>query len=82
MITKKSILILAFGTLVVFGGLGLFFIPFVRESDAWKYVAGIEKLWLQILIGIAFGIITAKAGWQIVEFPSLVKVKLNLNGNE
>lgn len=75
MISKKNILTLAFGTLIVFGGLGVLFIPYVREASAWQFVAGSDELWLQILIGLIFGIITAKAGWQIVELPILLKVK-------
>lgn len=76
MIGKKTILILALGTLVVFGGLGAFLIPYVREADTWQFLAGNKNLWMQILIGLAFGIITAKAGWQIVELPILSKIKV------
>jgi len=75
MMGKKTIFILALVTLVVFGGLGVFFIPYVREGELWSFMEGVEKLWIQVLIGVVFGIITAKAGWQIVELPLLQKTK-------
>ncbi len=76
MISKKTILLLALGTLFVFGGLGMLIIPFVRKINILEFLGGVEKYWLQILIGIAFGIVTAKAGWQIVELPKLAKTKI------
>jgi uncharacterized protein len=76
MISKKTILILALGTIVVFGGLGGVLIPFVRTVDLPIFLAGSKAIWLQIMIGIAFGLITAKAGWQIVELPRLYKTKV------
>lgn len=75
MISKKTILVLAFATLLIFGGLGAIFIPFVRDSGPIQYLLGVEKLWIQVLIGLAFGIVTAKAGWQIVQLPLLMKTK-------
>ena len=76
MISKKTILLLALGTLLIFGGLGYLFIPYVRDTGVWQYLLGLKALWLQIIIGLAFGIITAKAGWQIVELPILQKTKV------
>lgn len=69
-------MILALATLIVFGGLGIIIIPYVRKVDFADFFVGAEKYWLQISIGIAFGIITAKAGWQIVELPMLQKTKV------
>ncbi len=76
MISKKTILLLALGTLLIFGGLGYLFIPYVRDMAVLQYLLGLKALWLQIVIGVAFGIITAKAGWQIVELPLLQKTKV------
>jgi hypothetical protein len=76
MISKKSIMLLALGTLIIFGGLGLAFIPFVRETDSFIYLSGIKPLWLQLLAGLTLGIVTAKAGWQIVLMPRLRKTKI------
>ena len=76
MISKKTILILALATLVVFGGLGMVIIPYVRKVEVAEFFSGAEKYWLQITIGICFGVITAKAGWQIVELPMLQKTKV------
>ena len=68
-------MLLALGTLLVFGGLGALIIPLVRNTKISYFLSGSEKYWLQITIGIFFGIITAKAGWQIVELPTLSKTK-------
>lgn len=76
MINKKTIVVLAMGTLLVFGGLGVLIIPFVRNVRIIHFLGGAEKYWIQIVIGIVFGIITAKAGWQIVELPKLAKTKV------
>jgi membrane protease YdiL (CAAX protease family) len=67
---------MALGTLLVFGGLGFFFIPYVRETSVFQYILGFKKLWLQVAVGLVFGIITARAGWQIVELPKLFKIKV------
>jgi len=76
LISKKTILVLALGTLLFFGGLGFFFIPMVRETSTYHFILGFKQLWLQVLIGLVFGIITARAGWQIVELPKLFKTKV------
>jgi membrane protease YdiL (CAAX protease family) len=76
LISKKTILILAAGTLLVFGGLGAIFIPIVRESNLLGFISGKKALWLQLLVGLTFGVITANAGWQIVELPKLHKTKI------
>lgn len=76
MIGKKTILILALGTIVVFGGLGIILIPFIRDIDLPVFLTGIKAIWIQIGIGLAFGLVSAKAGWQIVELPKLHKTKI------
>jgi len=71
---------LAFGTLLVFGGLGVLIIPMVRNVKIIEFLGGFDKYWIQILIGLALGIVTAKAGWQIVELPRLAKTKTFFTG--
>lgn len=66
---------MALGTLVVFGGLGLIIIPFTRDVKIAEFLSGTEKYWLQIIIGVIVGVVTAKAAWQIVELPFLLKTK-------
>lgn len=68
-------LLLALGTLVVFGGLGIIFIPMTREIGVSEFLAGSEKIWMQILAGLIIGFITAKAGWQITSLPMMEKNK-------
>ena len=75
MLSKKTIMLLALGTLVVFGGVGALLIPYVRDVKFLEFMSGTEKYWLQLTIGILFGIITAKAGWQIIELPKLADTK-------
>ena len=75
MLSKKTIMLLALVTLVVFGGVGALLIPYVRDMKFLEFMSGIEKYWLQLTIGIIFGIITAKAGWQIIELPKLADTK-------
>lgn len=80
MIGKKSILLLALATLLVFGGLGIAFISLVQGTDILRFLQGDGRIWLQIVIGVIFGIITAKAGWQIVELPLLTKIRQFFSG--
>jgi membrane protease YdiL (CAAX protease family) len=75
MIKKKTIMLMALGTLVVFGGLGAGLVPFVRDIGIDVFIIGIEPLWLQLIAGILFGVITAKAGWQMIELPIMAKTK-------
>ena len=53
----------------------LFFISLVLGTDLWQFIQGDGRIWLQIAIGCVFGVITAKAGWQIVELPQLAKIR-------
>ena len=76
MLSKKTIMLLALGTLVVFGGVGALLIPYVRDMKFLEFMSGTEKYWLQLTVGIVFGIITAKAGWQIIELPKLADTKI------
>jgi len=68
-------MLMAVGTLVVCGGLGIMIIPFVRNVNFLAFLSGAEKYWLQVVLGILVGIVTAKAAWQIVELPMLFKTK-------
>jgi uncharacterized protein len=76
MIGKKTIVVLALGTIVVFGGLGIVLVPFVRDVDLTLFLSGSKAFWIQIGVGLAFGVVSAKAGWQIVELPKLHKTKV------
>ena len=75
MIKKKTIMLLALGTLIVFGGLGIALIPYVRNMEIDAFFMGTKPIWLQVLVGIVFGLVTAMAGWQIVELPIMAKTK-------
>ena len=75
MIKKKAILLVALATLLVFGGLGFLLIPFSRNTDIMSFLSGEKAMWQQVIVGIVFGFVSAKAGWQIVELPALFKTK-------
>ncbi len=75
MIKKSTILLLALGTLIVFGGVGSILIPNVRDIELIDFFIGVERIWIQIFTGVIFGTITAMAGWQIVELPIMKKIK-------
>lgn len=75
MIKTKTIMLLALGTLIVFGGLGVALIPYVRDMRIDAFFLGVERIWFQVFAGVLFGIITAKASWQIVELPIMAKTK-------
>jgi len=80
MISKKSILWMAVGTIVVFGGLGLLIISFVRPAGIVDFLQGSARLWVQITIGLVVGFVTAKGAWQIVELPLLKDTKQFFSG--
>jgi len=75
MISKKAILLMALATIVVFGGLGIFLVPMAREVDTMLFLHGTKPWYIQVTIGSAVGIITAMAGWQIVELPFMMQTK-------
>jgi len=67
---------MALATIVVFGGLGVWLVPVMREVNILVFIQGTKPLYLQIILGSAIGIITAMAGWQIVELPFLIPTKV------
>jgi membrane protease YdiL (CAAX protease family) len=75
LINRKAIGVLAAATLLLFGGLGLAFIPITREVPSGAFLMGVKPLWMQLGLGFVFGIVMANAGWQIVELPQLKKTK-------
>lgn len=75
MIKKRTILLMALGTLLGFGGLGVGLVPYVREIGIDVFFIGVKSFWIQVLVGLLFGIISAKAGWQIVDLPIMAKTK-------
>ena len=67
---------MAVATIVVFGGLGVFLVPVIREVDTLSFLHGTKPFYIQLSIGSAVGIITAMAGWQIVELPFMFRTKV------
>lgn len=63
------------GTLVVFGGLGGITIPYARGTELSVFLLGANMIWVQIITGTIFGIVTAMAGWQIINLPIMTNTK-------
>lgn len=68
-------MLLALGTLLGFGGLGIGLVPYVRDIKIIEFLAGVERIWIQVLVGVILGVVTAKASWQIVELPIMANTK-------
>lgn len=71
---------LAFGTLIGFGGAGIGIIYYFLDVSVAGVLAGHQPLYLQVIIGLVFGFISAKAAWAIVEKPFLRDVKALFSG--
>jgi uncharacterized protein len=76
MISKKAILLMALATIVVFGGLGAWLVPVMRDVHILIFLQGTKPIYIQLFVGTAIGIITAMAGWQIVELPFMLPTKI------
>lgn len=68
-------MLLALGTLIGFGAGGLLIVYFVHDVTLKAFLAGYSPLYLQLIIGLVFGFISAKAAWSIVELPFLKDIK-------
>lgn len=66
---------MALGTISIFGGLGVLLIPLSRDMELMDFLTGISPMWKQIAVGLVFGFVAAKAGWQIVTLPVLAQTK-------
>jgi len=67
---------MALATIVVFGGLGVLLVPVMRDVNILIFLLGTKPIFIQLFIGSAIGIITAMAGWQIVELPFMHSTKI------
>ncbi len=74
-LSKRTLMILALGTLIGFGAAGFIIAYFVHDVSIKKLLAGYSPLYWQLIIGLVFGIISAKAAWSIVELPFLKDIK-------
>ena len=66
--------LLALATLVFFGIGGAWLIVDVQERDLLLVIMGAEDPWLQMLIGVASGLIIAYAGWALIARPFMEPV--------
>ncbi len=73
--SRQRVLLLAMATLVVMGGIGLYFIPTVRGVASSTFLQGKFPLLKQILFGSAVGLSISILGWQIIMTPFLGSVR-------
>ncbi len=73
--SQQKILWLAFGTLIVMGGIGYFLSPIVREVSIFNFLSGQFPLYKQIGVGCAIGLSIGILGWQIILLPYLKGVR-------
>lgn len=67
---------MALATILIFGGLGVWLVPMAREVDVMQFLAGHKAMVIQCFFGLAIGLTSAMAGWQIVELPFLHGAKM------
>jgi membrane protease YdiL (CAAX protease family) len=65
----------AAGTLVVMGGVGMALIPTARNTGSLDFVAKGLDWYYQMTIGLVFGVVTAKAGWGLIQIPYLREIR-------
>ncbi len=73
--SKRLLIILALGTLIVLGGAGILIIYYFLDTPVDVFMRGQKPYYMQIPIGLFFGYISAKAAWAIVNQPFLKDVK-------
>jgi len=72
---KRLIILLALFTLLFFGIGGALILTHTRDVTLSVFLKGQISMLYQLAIGMAFGFVTAMAGWGIVELPFLDKTK-------
>jgi len=73
---KRTFLILALFTLIGFSLLGYWIIENFLPVSFEAVIAGEESLWMQLAAGAAFGLVSAFAGWKIIETPLLYQTRI------
>jgi hypothetical protein len=73
--SKRVIILLALFTLLFFGIGGAIILTYTRDVTLPVFLKGRISVLYQIAIGLAFGFVTAMAGWGIVELPLLAKTR-------
>ena len=80
MISKKTIILLGLATLIGMGGLGLLIIRWFIAPDLQNYFLFGAPVYLQLIIGSGYGIISAFLAWQLINSPRLQNVKTEYVG--
>lgn len=76
MASPRLVLILAAGTLIVFGGVGAWLIISVQDRSLASVVFGTTPVWKQVLIGIASGLVISGGAWAIITRSFLAPVRM------
>jgi uncharacterized protein len=72
---KKTFIYLALFTLVGFSGLGYLIIENFLSLKFWEVLLSGEAIWIQVVMGLAFGYISAAIGWRIIETQVMLPVR-------
>lgn len=72
---RQNILFLALATLIFLGGLGFIFTPLARDVNIYAFLKGNKPIHLQLMIGLASGLLISVVAWKIVSLPYLKSVK-------
>jgi uncharacterized protein len=72
---KKTFLYLALFTLVGFSGLGFIIIENFLALEFFTVLFSGELIWIQVVMGLAFGYITAAIGWRLIETQVMLPVR-------
>ena len=69
MLNRSTFINLALLTLFGFGLAGYFIINRLLNQDFWQVITGNTFWAYQLAIGLAYGLLVAMIGWQIIKMP-------------
>lgn len=69
--SRQHFLLLAFGTLIVMGGLGFVLTPLARDINFWVFLKGQTPVPQQLLAGLFAGFLGGVLAWHIIKLPFL-----------
>ena len=76
MASRRLVLLLAAGTLLVFGGVGVWLISSVQDRSLASVVFGTTPAWKQVLVGITSGLVISAGAWAIITRSFLTPVRM------
>lgn len=68
---RRIFLLLALGTLLLLGGLGVVLVPLARDVNIFIFLRGHATLYTQLIVGVLSGMAVALLAWQLINIPYL-----------